>query len=96
MGDVAMTVPVIKSLVEQNPDTEIIMVSKEFFKPFFENIPSVTFYGVNLDNYKGIWGLYKLFKELKKLNRIQLPIYTMSFGPKYCDSFLNLPVIKFI
>jgi len=66
MGDVAMTVPVIKTLVEQNPDTEIIMVSKEFFKAFFENIPSVTFYGVNLDKHKGIGGLYKLFTELKK------------------------------
>ncbi len=66
MGDVAMTVPVIKTLVEQNSDVEIIMVSKEFFKPFFQNNPSVTFYGVNLDKYKGIGGLYKLYAELKK------------------------------
>jgi len=66
MGDVAMTVPVLHAVVQQNPDVEIIMVSRPFFKPFFNNLPNVTFVGIDLKNYKGIVGLYKLFKELKK------------------------------
>ena len=66
MGDVAMVVPVIKSVVKQNPDIEIIMVSRPFFKAFFSNIPQVQFIGVDLKKYKGILGLFQLFRELKK------------------------------
>ena len=68
MGDVAMTIPVIKSVVEQNTNVEIIFVSRRFFAPFFKDLPQVTFYGIDLNQYKGIYGLYKLYKELKGLN----------------------------
>ncbi|MBB6463001.1 glycosyltransferase family 9 protein [Flammeovirga kamogawensis] len=68
MGDVAMTAPVMKEVLEQNPDTEIIMVSRPFLKPFFDNIPRMTFVGADLNGkHKGFGGLTNLFKELKKL-----------------------------
>jgi len=67
MGDVAMTVPVIKTLISQNKDVEIIMVSRPFFAPFFKNIPQVKFIGVDLNNkYKGLTGLLSLFRFLRK------------------------------
>ncbi len=66
MGDVAMTVPVLKTLLDTNPELEIIMVSRSFFAPLFNGIPRLTFVGVDLKNqYKGVAGLYRLFKELK-------------------------------
>ncbi len=68
MGDVAMTVPVLRAVVQQNPNVKILMVSRPFFKPFFNDLPNVSFIGIDLKNYKGIVGLYKLFKELKKHN----------------------------
>jgi len=68
MGDVAMTVPVLRAVVQQNPNVKILMVSRPFFKPFFNDLPNVSFIGIDLKNYKGIVGLYKLFKELKKYN----------------------------
>ncbi len=65
MGDVAMTVPVIKRLVAVNPDIRITLLSRAFFKPFFKDIPQVTFYAADVKGkHKGIVGLYKLFKEL--------------------------------
>ena len=59
-----MTVPVFKEFLEQNPDVEIIIVSRENFESLFSDIQNVTFKGINLDDYKGFFGLRKLAKEL--------------------------------
>jgi len=69
MGDVAMTVPVIRAIVEQHPTVKITFLSKAFLRPLFDDIPNVNFYtaAVN-DTHKGVLGLYQLHKELKKLN----------------------------
>lgn len=63
-GDVAMTVPVFKEFLEQNPDVEIVMVSRNNFESLFIDIQNITFKGINLDEYKGFLGLRKLAKEL--------------------------------
>ena len=69
MGDVAMTVPVIRAFVAQNPHVEITFVSRSFFKPFFENCKNVHFFDVDLKvRHKGFIGLLKLFFDLKRLN----------------------------
>lgn len=68
MGDVAMTVPVITALVQQHKNVKVTVVSRPFFKPFFDGIERVTFFGVDLDNsHKGFFGIYRLFKDLKPL-----------------------------
>lgn len=68
MGDVAMTVPVISALVLQHPEVKVTVVSRPFFKPFFDHIPNVDFFAVDLNNrHKGIFGLYRLYSDLKKL-----------------------------
>lgn len=69
MGDVAMTVPVIRAFVEQNPNVKITFVSRPFFKPFFDGIPNVSFFVVDVKKrHKGFLGLLKLYSDLKKLN----------------------------
>lgn len=69
MGDVAMTIPVIRALVEQHPGIKITFLSKGFLKPLFDDIPNVYFYAADVTNtHKGIFGLHKLHKELKQLN----------------------------
>jgi len=69
MGDVAMTVPVIKAFVLQNPDVKITFVSRPFFKPFFDGIPNINFFGVDLKKrHKGFFGLLRLFSDLKQLD----------------------------
>ncbi|WP_312902028.1 glycosyltransferase family 9 protein [Chryseobacterium taichungense] len=63
-GDVAMAAPVFREFLEQNPDVEIIMVSRSNFEALFADIPNVIFKGVNLDDYKGFFGLTRLANEL--------------------------------
>ena len=63
-GDVAMTAPVFREFLEQNPEVEIIMVSRSNFEALFADIPNVIFKGINLDDYKGFFGLSKLANEL--------------------------------
>ncbi len=67
MGDVAMIVPVLKNVLEQNPTIEITVVSRAFFAPFFNNIERLAFKAVDLKGkHKGTLGMYKLSQELKK------------------------------
>ncbi|WP_430615592.1 glycosyltransferase family 9 protein [Flavobacterium sp. JP2137] len=68
MGDVAMTVPVIRALVSQHPDVRVTVVSRPFFKPFFKSIPRVDFFAVDVKKrHRGFLGLWRLFGDLKKL-----------------------------
>jgi ADP-heptose:LPS heptosyltransferase len=68
MGDVAMTVPVLRALVLQYPEVKITVVSRPFFQAFFADIPNVNFFGVDLNQrHKGIFGLLRLFFDLRKL-----------------------------
>ncbi len=67
MGDVAMTVPVIRLLLQQYPDLRVTFVSNGFFQPLFANIERLTFYTASLkERHKGLGGLYQLYKDLKK------------------------------
>ncbi|WP_184189546.1 glycosyltransferase family 9 protein [Chryseobacterium defluvii] len=61
-----MTAPVFREFLEQNPDVEIVMVSRKNFESLFADIPNVIFKGVNLDDYKGFFGLNRLANELLK------------------------------
>ncbi|WP_340155266.1 glycosyltransferase family 9 protein [uncultured Winogradskyella sp.] len=68
MGDVAMTVPVLRALTAQYPELKITVVTRAFFKPFFQGLKNVSVYEADFKgNHKGILGLYKLSKELKAL-----------------------------
>ncbi|AYZ15156.1 glycosyl transferase [Chryseobacterium arthrosphaerae] len=61
-----MTVPVFREFLEQNPGVEIIMVSRKNFEALFAGIPNVRFKGIDLDDYKGFFGLRRLSNELIK------------------------------
>jgi ADP-heptose:LPS heptosyltransferase len=69
MGDVAMTIPVLRAFSLQYPDVQLTVVSRPFFKPFFDPIENVTFFPIDLkDRHKGFLGLLRLFSDLRKLN----------------------------
>ncbi|WP_366185698.1 glycosyltransferase family 9 protein [Flavobacterium ovatum] len=69
MGDVAMTVPVLRALVSKYPEVKLTVVSRPFFKPFFEGIPNLTFFAFDeKGRHKGFPGLVRLFQELKRLD----------------------------
>ncbi len=65
LGDVAISVHVIKAFLEQNPDTEIILLTKPPFRQLFTFSDKITCFDVDLKNkHKGILGLKKLCKEI--------------------------------
>lgn len=68
MGDVAMTVPVLRAFVKQYPTVQITVVSRPFFKPFFDGIPNLSFLAFDeKERHKGFLGLLCLFNDLKQL-----------------------------
>ena len=74
MGDVAMTVPVVYSLAMQYPSLRITVLSRQFARPFFENLaPNVDFMEADLKGeYRGVTGLNALYRRLtaKKFTKI--------------------------
>ncbi|WP_045470681.1 glycosyltransferase family 9 protein [Winogradskyella sp. PG-2] len=68
MGDVSMSVPILRALTEQHSELKITVLTREFFKPFFQDLNNVDVYSADLKGkHKGVFGLYKLSKELKAL-----------------------------
>ena len=67
LGDVAMTVPVIDAVARTWPQAEITVLSRPFVQPLFARMPTnVRFRGVDLAAYKGLGGLFRLYRELRK------------------------------
>lgn len=65
MGDVAMTIPVIKQLLQQHPELIISFVSNKSFKPMFFGIDRLRFVEAETKGkHKGILGIYRLCKEI--------------------------------
>jgi len=70
MGDVAMTVPVLKNALVQNPQLRITVVSNAFFAPLFSGLERCHFHPAHLKSaHKGITGIYTLFRELQTNNQ---------------------------
>ena len=68
LGDVAMIVPVLSALTHQNPQLKITVLTKEFCRPMFAQLDHVTVHTAAVNTrHKGLLGIWKLYKELKKL-----------------------------
>ncbi len=66
MGDVAMTVPVLQQLLQQNPDLQITVLTQNLFTPLFEPLERTNVYVADTKGrHKGLAGLFKLFRELR-------------------------------
>lgn len=66
LGDVTMIAPVLEEFMNQNPDVEVYVASRPFMGTIFKSNPRIKFIPIDLNNkYKGIFGLVKLYNELK-------------------------------
>ncbi len=67
LGDVALTVPVLNAVIEQNPGVEITIVTPKFMHDMFP--PYIKCEDIDKNGkHKGILGLRKLFSELNAQN----------------------------
>lgn len=68
MGDVAMTVPVIKKVTEEYPEVKITVLTKAFLAPLFYNMHNVSVYEANINGrHKGVAGLKRLSREIQDI-----------------------------
>ncbi len=68
MGDVAMTVPVLRALQEQHPNCTVTVLTRSFFAPMFAQLPQVSVFTADVKGrHKGILGLWRLYRALKQL-----------------------------
>ncbi|GAB2762659.1 glycosyltransferase family 9 protein [Salinimicrobium soli] len=68
MGDVAMTVPVVKRVTERFPDVKITFLTKGFLTPLFKNLRNVDVFEADVNGrHKGVAGLKRLSRELQDL-----------------------------
>lgn len=68
LGDVGMTVPAIYSFARQHPDVKVTLATRPFFARLFAGAPAnVNIEAVDLKEYKGIAGLFRLLKRMKSI-----------------------------
>ena len=68
LGDVAMTVPVIRCLYKTYPGLKITFVSRPYVAPLFQEFKNFNFYPTDFNGrHNGIKGLWTLFQELKTI-----------------------------
>lgn len=95
MGDVAMVASVLKEFAVQNPNTELVMVSRKAFKPFFEDIDNVSFHAIEPKTlHIGFAGLYKLYKELSQYKAYAVADLHDNIRSRIISSFFRLAGLK--
>lgn len=67
LGDVAMISPVVTAAARRHPSVRFVVVTRSRFAPFFPEEVDVE--GVDLGSYKGIRGLMRLARELRRKYR---------------------------
>jgi ADP-heptose:LPS heptosyltransferase len=66
LGDVAMTVPVIKSFLAEHKGVEIYMLSNQQFEGLFQGIDRLHFIGADLKGkHKGLRGIWRIYQMVK-------------------------------
>lgn len=66
MGDVALSVPVIKAMLEQHPKEDIYLITNKSYNVLFPENTKLHFINPDLKGkHKGLKGLFALFRQIK-------------------------------
>jgi len=75
MGDVALTTPVLRAMNTKFPETEIIMLTRSIFIPFFSSVNGVSLFTSDFNGrHKGLAGLLRLYKDIINAGKIDYVI----------------------
>ena len=67
MGDVSISLPVLNALTAQYPELRITVLTRPLFAPLFAHLPHTHVFPIDVKGaHKGIRGLYRLFRALRK------------------------------
>lgn len=75
MGDVALMVPVVRSLIETYADIEVTIVTRPKFAPFFYDMERVVVFPADVDyTYTGFFGIRDLFRKLMRKGNYEVVV----------------------
>jgi ADP-heptose:LPS heptosyltransferase len=75
MGDVALLLPVLRSLVAAHPDVEVTLVTRPRFTSFFQGLERVEVFEADVDyDYTGFFGMRTLFGVLLRKSHYDVVI----------------------
>ena len=94
MGDVAMTVPVLRVITQTYPELKLTVLSRPFFKPLFDGIPNLNFLEADVYGKHKRLGLIKLAEEAKELGIDAVADLHNVIRSKVMTQFLKLKGIK--
>lgn len=98
LGDVAMIVPVLRVFEKTYPEVKITLLSKPFHEPLFDEFKNLSFFSADIKGvHKGLNGLFRLSKELKKLGITVVADLHNVLRSKIMGGFFrlnNIPVVK--
>jgi len=70
MGDVALTTPVLKGMLEQHPEAEITLMTRKSFSPFFTSLKGLKLFFPDFQKrHNGVAGIFRLFVDIRKEDR---------------------------
>lgn len=73
LGDVALTIPVLKAFLASNKDVSVVMASEKQLAGLFSGIERLEFEGFDLKGeYKGFLGIFRIFNSLRKKHDFSL------------------------
>ena len=75
MGDVAMTAPVLRAVTEKYPDVELVLLTRDFYEPFFDGIDRLTIFNIDLaEEHHGVRGVYRLYQQLQETYQFDMVV----------------------
>ena len=97
LGDVAMTVPVLYSAARCYPDVEFTFVTRASMASIFVDAPrNLNVIGLNLGEYKGVGGLWRLFRRLRRETRFDAFIKRFEQSQTITNKIENYFVFLFV
>ena len=95
MGDVAITIPVLRAFQQQYPDVKLTILTRKFFRSFFRDLKQVSFIDFDPKGaHKSILGLYKLSRAIAKTKPIAIADLHNVLRTKVLKLFLSGFVFK--
>jgi ADP-heptose:LPS heptosyltransferase len=75
MGDVSLTVPVLRGMREQYPDAELFLLTRHAYKSFFASIEGIRLITTDFKGkHKGITGIFNLYRDILYFGKIDFVI----------------------
>lgn len=75
LGDVALCLPVLRSVLHAHPELEITFVTRKAFAPLFIHLPRTQLHFLDANGtHKGFPGLFRLYRELRSLGHFDAVI----------------------